>query len=181
MKIGEAIFFCGKKSFKDLLEIDDDREWYGLFFQRLEESYLKPADELNNSKHGFAALAIVFSAIEYVAVIHHDQKGPGDKAIAALTECGCFPKDMVGRIYGAYRCGIVHEGKISAGMAASYEIGNVFFAGESGGIFIINPERFLAQIRVWIGRLSNCSDEKKRLLGGKVRMHHKRDLEIANM
>ena len=179
MKIGDHTYFAPGKSYSDLKAVADPSEWYTLFFERLEAYFLEPVEILNRDKKGFAALIVLFAAIEYLAHVHDSiNTEPGRRFIEWTKSHNLLPDDLTGKIYGTFRSGLSHNGQILDGLEACYEISTAVGRLEGKSRFVVNPHLLLTKLRITAKKLceDNAGSGKNSELGARVRSMHEKDI-----
>lgn len=121
----------------------DEKKKLKEFLKRVEESFLVPAEIIDQKKDealGFASILLSCSAVEALAKIYFPNEASSSKRFNKF----CLENIGIRRnifekmcIYDAYRCGIAHEGRIKRRFAVSYQIDNAFW--ENGVDHILNP------------------------------------------
>ncbi len=162
MKIGDTLHFAPRVAFSDL-DISAHRlpSQYSL---RVEGFYLKPAEELIESGHAFAAGVLIFCAIDALAKVE-------DQRAAVNTRFKNYCRDRLESfrkqgyaemLWEGYRNGLVHEARAKNGLELSLESKAAVELMDSG--IRVNPTYLLSEVRVALQfQIQEITENKEKL------------------
>ena len=150
MRIDDIIYFS--KNFKTAyLDLDNGEELLYAFIDRVEEFYLKPAEELDDEWHAFAKGVLVLTAIDFIG--KYFIGGANSYRIKEFCRGlqsfeGLDSKTVeiaISTINDSYRNGLIHEGRIKNLGQFSYDFSELIERSDSYSM--INPRIFLEEVR----------------------------------
>lgn len=160
MKTGDMLYFSPKFKFADL-PLDDREKLIDAFADRLLGFYLEPTKKLNEKKHGFLCGIICVTTIDFIARIVTGKTGKTEtrERFKEWLEANIQefrkpnPKEptetLAARFYRDFRCGLVHEGRITNLGQFSYEQQELVSLEQD--VMLVNPELLLVEIERALG------------------------------
>lgn len=174
MRIGDVEFFAPTKKYHEI-DLKKPKELVQAFYERVISYYFEPIKKLNKEQEAFAAGVLCATTIDLLAKMKfHPQRG-GNRYVNWLrSEIDPFleidpndPKQTLADLfYKEFRCGLVHEGRITGLGQFSYMIGGLIYV--EGEIIVVNPKKLFESIEVafkrYIMNLDNDQSEIDRFM-----------------
>lgn len=151
MKKNGKYFFAPDYEFMRLLITDDPSEIVEAYRRRILGYYINPAKHLANGSpsNAFAVGILCFSAVDAIAEVQSGNEDNGDRFIDWLkdniVEFGSLHRKYLGRIYGQFRSGLVHNARIIGGGYFTYDINNLIEISKED-IISINPVKLVTKV-----------------------------------
>ncbi|SRR5713101_317396 len=155
MKVGDHVFFAPGIRFRDL-DLDGTRlpEQYNA---RIEGYYLIPAQRAVEAGDAFAAGVLALTAIDAMSKLYFGPNRPTRQVksdfeffVRGKLPSFCGPENAK-VLYEKYRNGLVHEARLKDG--CQFEVGCSKTFEASGPTPIIDPARFIAEVRIALKQL----------------------------
>lgn len=146
MKIGDILYFSPKYKFIEL-DWNDKEGLIKAFEDRVSEYYLKPIEEFNKRRYGFASGVLSVTTIDFLARIATRKEKVEKEDFKAWLEDNIdgFNYELATKLYEDFRCGLIHEGRIKNCGQFSYDIGDLIWLED--GVMIVNPELLIERIK----------------------------------
>lgn len=168
MRIDDIIFFAPGIRAIDI-DFDNKEQIIVAFESRVNNFYLEPANQLNESQHAFAAGVILMTAIDAIMYYNRHTKNPISDFFETLPAFRNYFHDMgeeeirkaAYRIEDHFRNGLIHEGRIKNCGQFSYDY--------AGALITVIDEFIILNPKILFEEVSNyCHRYFQRLQTGNI-------------
>ena len=145
MRVADQLYFAPEITFSEL-NLSDGDELLDQLQERIEGYYLRPARELVEGEHAFAAGVIIVTCIDALSRFEYGTESETDERFPKW--CGAklpaFADGFSRRFYCDFRNGLVHESRVKEGGEFTFGIDKAVVATED--IFAVNPKYLVDEV-----------------------------------